>query len=170
MPDPSTPCRGTLNGVVGSSNSTAVGPDGLIAMHLKHLGPSGFSYLTELYNLSITNANIPAVWKRANIVPIPKPGKPANSSTGYRPISLLSPAIKVLERLLLPFPPDALPTANSQHGYKPMHSCTTALLPLATKVAIGFNEVKPASRTVLVALDLAKAFDAINYDLLLERS
>jgi hypothetical protein len=147
----------------------AVGPDGLTSMHLKFLGPMGLAYLTKLYNLSIANANIPAVWKKANIVPIPKPGKPINDSKSYCPISLLSPAIKVLERLLLPFLSDSLPTATTQHGYKPLHSCTTALLPLATKVAVGFNEAKSASRTILVALDLAKAFDAVDHDLLLTK-
>jgi hypothetical protein len=76
-----------------SSNSTAKGPDGLESLHLKFLGPLGIDFLTKLYNLSVTHANILVVWKRANIVPIPKPGKPSDVSTSYRPISLLSSAV-----------------------------------------------------------------------------
>ena len=83
-------------------NSRAVGPDGLTIHHLKHLGPHGIQHLTHLFNLSYNNADIPPIWKQAIVVPIPKPGKPASSGSGYRPISLLCPAVKILERLLLP--------------------------------------------------------------------
>jgi hypothetical protein len=43
------------------------------------------------------------------------------------------------------------------------------LLPDVTNVAIGFNEKKPASRTAMVVLDISKAFDAIDHNLLLEK-
>jgi hypothetical protein len=77
------------------SNSTARGPDGLTTLHLKFLGPIGIAYLTTLYNLSLAHTKIPAIWKKAVIIPIPKPGKPEEQSTGYQPIPLLSPAVKV---------------------------------------------------------------------------
>jgi hypothetical protein len=60
-----------------SKSSTAVGPDGLTAIHLKHLGPRALSYLTELFNISTRKAEIPAIWKKAIIIPILKPGKSA---------------------------------------------------------------------------------------------
>ena len=81
-----------------SGNSRAVGPDGLTIHHLKHLGPLGIQYLTLLFNLSYQHANIPPIWKSATIVPVLKPGKPSGSGPGYRPISLLCPSAKVLER------------------------------------------------------------------------
>lgn len=102
-----------------SSNSTALGPDRLTSLHLKFFGPLGISYLTRLYNLFFAHADIPTLWKQSNIVPIPKPGKPAGLSTSYRPICLLSPCVKVLERLLVPFVTEASPSAPTQHGYKP---------------------------------------------------
>jgi hypothetical protein len=159
----------TKAAILRSSNSTALGPDGLTSLHLKHLGPRAISYMTKIFNLSIAHANIPAIWKRANIVPIPKPGKAADSSMGYRPISLLSPVIKILERLLLPYLTESFPSAPTQHGYRPFRSTITALLPVATKISIGFNEAKPASRTGMVSIDIAKAFDSIDHDLLLEK-
>jgi hypothetical protein len=119
-----------------SKNSSAVGPDGLTALHLKHLGPQVLSYLTELFNLSINYANLPVVWKQAIIIPVLKPGKPADQGLSYRPISLLSPVAKILERLIKPDIVAALPKHKSQHAYSPMHSTTTALLPLATQIAI----------------------------------
>ena len=87
--------------ILSSSNSTAAGPDGLTHLHLKHFGARAIAYLTDLYNLSVSRADIPAIWKSAIIIPVLKPGKPVNDSKSYRPISLLSPCIKVLERLLL---------------------------------------------------------------------
>jgi hypothetical protein len=75
----------TKQAILRASNSTAHGPDGLTILHLKFLGPIGIAYLTTLYNLSIADANIPAIWKKAVIIPIPKPGKPADQSIGSNP-------------------------------------------------------------------------------------
>ena len=154
---------------MASSSSSAVGPDGLTHLHLRHFGPKAIQYLTDLYNLSVSRADIPAIWKEANIIPIPKPGKPAGVSTSYRPISLLSPCIKVLERLLLPSCTAAFDLAPTQHGFRPLHSTTTALLPMANRVAQGFNDVKPPRRTAVVSVDISKAFDSVHPDLLLEK-
>ena len=115
--------------VRNGGNSRAVGPDGLTIHHLKHLGPLGISFLTHLYNLSYNTVNIPSIWKQSIVVPILKPGKPAGLGSGYRPISLLCPAVKIFERLLLP-ELNNLPLSPTQHGFRSNHSTTTALLPL----------------------------------------
>jgi hypothetical protein len=109
-----------------SKNSSAVDLDGLTAVHLKHLGPWCLKFLTELFNLSIRHANIPVIWKEATIVPILKPGKSAELGSSYRPISLLSPAVKILERLLKPDVNIYLPKNSNQHAYAEMHSTVTA--------------------------------------------
>ena len=152
-----------------SSNSTAVGPDGFTAVHLKHLGHYGRAYLTRLFNLSIRSANLPAIRKMAHIIPILKPGKPPNLSSSYRPISLLSPMVKILERLLLPYITSSLPHSNTQHGFVPFHSTTISLLPLDTKVANGFNENKLPTHTAAIAIDISKAFDGVDHTLLLQQ-
>jgi hypothetical protein len=91
-----------------------------------------------------------------------------HSKASYQPISLLSPVIKVLQRLILPYLNESLPCVRSQHAYRPQHSTVTALLPIGTKVAISFNAPKPPLRTAMVNLDIAKAFDAVSHDFLLE--
>ena len=149
-----------------SGSSRAVGPDGLTIHHLKHLGPLGIQYLTLLFNLSYQHADIPPIWKSATIVPVRKPGKPSSSGPGYRPISLLCPSAKVLERLLLP-ELNSLPLSPTQHGFRTRHNTTTALLPLTHKVASGFNQPRPPHRTVTVSIDFSKAFDTVPHTKLL---
>ena len=165
---PFTPAN-TTEAIRVSKNSTATGPDNLSILHLKHLGPSGTQYLTDIFNLSLNHAEIPDIWKKATIIPLLKPGKPADQGKSYRPISLLCPASKVLERLILPHLSATLTPNSTQHGFRPMHSTTTALLPLSTMVAVGFNQQKPPDRTAALAIDFAKAFDSIDHPTLLRK-
>jgi hypothetical protein len=99
----------THDAINQAKSSSATGPDGLTAIHLKHIGPRCIAHPTKLFNLSVGNADLPALWKAAVIVPVLKPGKPANEGSSYRPISLLCPAMKVVERLLFPIITSALP-------------------------------------------------------------
>ena len=73
------------------------------------------------------------------IIPIPKAGKPRHLEYSFRPISLLCPVIRVLKRLLLPILNLSQPLADSQYGLRKMRSTTSALMPLAQKVAVGSN-------------------------------
>ena len=43
----------TVDAIRKTKNYTAAGPNGLTALHLKHLGPNGIRFLTRLYNLSV---------------------------------------------------------------------------------------------------------------------
>ena len=83
--------------------------------------------------------------------------------------TLLCPAAKVLERLLLPYLKESLPSHPSQHGFKKLHSTTSSLLNISTPIANGFNQKQPPSRTVVASLDLSKAFDCIPIHLLISK-
>ena len=156
-------------GAIGrAESSTAAGPDNITMVHLKHLGPRAISYLTSIFNLSVCHSVLPSIWKQALILPVPKSGKPAPVLTSYRPISLLCPASKLLECCLLPLISPSLTVSPSQHGFRPCHSTSTALLPTTTQIASGFNAPKPPLRTATVAIDISKAFDAVQHPLLLD--
>ena len=99
----------------------------------------------------------------------PKPGKPLDQGPSYRPISLLCPEIKVLERLLLPDLKAALQPNDTQHGFTAQRSTATALFPLSTTISRGLNARKPASRTGMISVDISKAFDVVRRDLLLKK-
>ena len=113
-----------MKAIKSCRNSKAFGPDKLSIFHLKHLGPRAIEYITALFNLSVTTCQIPAIWKSSLIIPIPKPGKDTSQGTSYRPISLLCPAAKVMESLLLPTVNKYLLPAQDQHGFRREHSHT----------------------------------------------
>ena len=83
-------------------SSRSYGPDSLSIFHLKNLGPLATEHLTALYNDSLKSCRLASIWKTSLVIPIPKPGKDSSQGTSYRPISLLCPAAKVLEALILP--------------------------------------------------------------------
>ena len=150
-------------------NSKAFGPDKLSIFHLKHLGPGAIECITALFNLSFTACQIPAIWKSSLIIPIPKPGKHPSVGTSYRHISLLCPATKELESLILPTINKYIQPAPDQHGFRPDHSTTSALLQMTTDIAMGFNQRKPPDRTICVAVDLSAAFDTVCHNNLLSK-
>ena len=154
--------------IKSSKNSTALGPDGISPLHLKNLGTKALAYLCETLNLSLRTTTIPNKWREGNILPLPKPGKPPADGTSYRPITLLSPIAKVLERLLLPTIQQHLKPHEHQHGFRKHHSTTTALTTITDDIAQGFNQLKP-ERTLLLAVDLSKAFDMVNLQKLISK-
>ena len=44
-----------------AKSSKAIGPDRISNLHLKHLGPLGLEYLTNIFNLSLQNIIIPQI-------------------------------------------------------------------------------------------------------------
>ena len=100
-------------------SSRAYGSDSLSIFHLKNLGPLATEYLTALYNDSLKSFRLPSIWKSLLVIPIPKPGKDSSQGTSYRPISLLCPAAKVLEALILPSINKFISSAKDQHGFRP---------------------------------------------------
>src|SRR4030095_15081559 len=97
------------------------------------------------------------------------PNKDPNQGSSYRPISLLSPISKCFESLILEEIQEHLPKLKHQHGFKKQHSTTTLLNEITNKIAKGFNEKQPPSRTVPVSLDMSKAFDTVNIHKLINK-
>ena len=149
--------------------SRACGPDSLSIFYLMNQEPLATEHLTALYNDSLKYFRLPSIWKTSLVIPIPKPGKDSSQGTSYRPIPLLCPAVKVLEALILPSINEFLSPAKNQHGFRPRHSITYALLQLTTDIETGFNQRKPPHRTVCVAIDLTAAFDTVSHDILISK-
>jgi len=65
-------------------NKTVPGPAGVTNDMILHLG------LLALFNKSWKSGTVPALWKKATIIPINKKGKVKKHHSSYRTISLLS--------------------------------------------------------------------------------
>ena len=159
----------TYEAIKNTINKDSTGPDNLNIRHLKHLGPTAIQYLTDTLNLALSTNCIPQIWKLAKIIPIPKPNKDPTLGTSYRPISLLSPIAKTMEKVLLPHITSNITPVSHQHGFKTQHSTSTALHHLTNQITTGFNQKQPADRTIVVSLDLSKAFDTVNIHNLIQK-
>ena len=154
----------TKKAIKASKSSKAMGPDDISPIMLKHLGDKGINFLTGIYNVTINTAIIPTIWKTGKIIPLLKPKKQIDEGKSYRPISLLSPAAKILEKLILPELSEAINLKDHQHGFRKHRSTVTALQEVNHHIASGLNKFKPCDRTVLVALDLSRAFDTVDHE------
>ena len=67
---------------------------------LKRVAPAILDFLTHLFNVSLTTATVPNVWKLAFINPIFKKGSRSVPSN-YRPISLTCCLSRVLENIIV---------------------------------------------------------------------
>ena len=109
--------------------------------YLTHLGPRAIKYTTP-FNLLVTTDQIPAVWKSLLIIPIPNTGNDTVQGTSYWSISLLLPAVKVMETLLLPTINKYLLPVPDLYGFKQKHTTTSGLLQLTTDIEMGFTQRK----------------------------
>lgn len=66
-----------------------------------------------------------------------------------------------MERLVLESENHHIPADVSQHSFHLGRSTTTALTSITQDIIEGFNQRKPPSRTVMVAMDISKAFDTV---------
>ena len=87
----------------------------------------------------------------------------------YRPISVISSVMKILERLihdqLFSFLQVNNILAQEQSGFTPRHSTHTALLDVTDFL---LEQIDNGNYTVAVFLDLKKAFDTVNHTILLQ--
>jgi ribonuclease HI len=81
-------------------NKTSVGPDGISYQDIRSLDEPAKGELLELLNGHWTRGEFPDQWKLADVVPLPKLGKPKHEIGSYRPIALTSCVGKVYERLV----------------------------------------------------------------------
>ena len=78
----------------------APGADEVSNEMITNLGNVAKANLLSLINECWQKKELPKEWKRATIIPILKPGKPADQISSYRPISLTSHTGKLMETMV----------------------------------------------------------------------
>ena len=75
-------------------------PDEIPPAFLIELRPEALTILLGIYNESFRTAACPQIWRSAIIIPLLKAGKPPGALKSYRPISLTSCVVQLMERIM----------------------------------------------------------------------
>ena len=146
------------------------GPDNIPPSFLKNLGPIALKKLLFIFNQSFRSANVPQIWKNAIIVPLLKSGKSASELTSFRPISLTSCVVKVLERMVSDRLYDMAERnawfSKLQAGFRKGRGVEDQILRITQRIADGFQMEE---KSLLVLLDFSKAYDTVWRERLLHK-
>ena len=145
----------------------AVGVDGISPRLLRLSAPVLADEIAKLINYLIASGIWPLEWKCGNLTPVFKKAEDTYKGN-YHPVSILTALSKVYEKVMY----DQMYAAFYCHlsfnlsGFLKNHSCCTALLKMTEdwRRSLDNREVVAA-----VAVDLSKAFDSINHNLLLAK-
>jgi len=125
--------------------------------------------LSLLFTTIFTICNIPQCFKVATVLPLYKGKGSRSDPNNYRPISILAPIVKIFERIifkkLLPLVEPKF--IDQQHGYRTSRSCQSALTLFSQAIYNGIDGRN--SRAGAVFVDLRKAFNSVDHNLLLKK-
>ena len=148
----------------------AAGSDGFLPKVLKAVAGGVVPHLCQIFNRSLTTAEVPQDLRSADVCPIPKKGLLTDTGN-YRPISLTSIPGRVLESIIKDSVVNFLETNNlintSQHGFRQGRSCVTNLLDFY--VFYVFCECDHSRAVDVVFLDFHKAFDKFPHKRLMRK-
>ena len=151
------------------SSNSAAGPDGIPCSLLPNCAHELAPSLLILFKQSLSSAVIDPSLKKLLLSLFLKSGNGATPSN-YRPISLTSVIIKVLERIICKQIVAFLISKGylnpAQHGFRGGRSCLSALL----NVFDDIMRLMSGGNTVdMVYLDSAKVFDKVDHGVLLHK-
>ncbi|KAJ4438307.1 hypothetical protein ANN_14246 [Periplaneta americana] len=147
-------------------NTKAQGPDNISIILIQKIQDIVIPTITHIFNSSLITSTFPKIWKQASVLPLPKVKVPTDPND-YRPISIQPAISKALERIvhrqITNYMNEHKVFDKYQSGFRAGHNTSTALLKVNEDIreAIDSNKI-----TILTLLDLSKAFNAVNFDLL----
>ena len=147
----------------------STGTDEIGPRLLKLASPFIAESLAFICNLSIRRGSFPDKWKEAKVKPLHK-GGPTNDLNNFRPISILPVLSKLFEKhvheSLLAFLEQYKLLYSTQSGFRPKHSCETALLYMVDK---WLKALDRGELVGVVLVDFRKAFDLVDHEILLKK-
>ena len=155
--------------VISSLSNSAAGYDEIPASIMKQLIVYYVQPLTLLINKSIAQGKFPDELKLAKVLPIYK-NEDEQMIQNYRPISVLPFFSKIFEKIISIYITDFIEENglfySNQFGFRKSHGTNHAIISLVEKVSKALDTGK---FVIGVFLDLRKAFDTVNHDILIKK-
>lgn len=146
----------------------APGIDNVSNLQLKNSTNKIICQINYIFNHCIRNTYFPKIWRKAKIIPIPKPGKDHLFPQNFRPISLLSTLSKVFESIIAKRMRKHLDKNKclneAQFGFRSGYCTVRQLSRVIYYILANKNKNK---HTGVMLLDIEKAFDTVCHKALL---
>ena len=143
------------------------GEDGITNEIIKCCSPIVENFIAIAFNKCIQEKTYPKCFKTARVIPLHKKGDKTDPSN-YRPISLLSSLGKVFEKLLhkrmVKFCKKENILKHIQYGFREKRSCIDAISSVTEFMR---NEIEAINKGQACFIDLQKAFDTLDYEILM---
>lgn len=153
----------------GLNPNKATGLDNIPARFILDAAEIISPCITHITNLSIEQSTFPVDFKRARVIPLYKKGSKLEQGN-YRPVSILCCISKIIEKVVFEQVDSYLTTHNLlyefQSGFRKSYSTDTCLLYLTDFIK---KEIDEGNYCGMILLDLQKAFDTVNHDILLNK-
>lgn len=157
----------TVLKTISEIKTNATGCDGLNIKMISLCCPHIIPYLTHIVNVCLLDSVFPTVWKRAVVTALPKKSNPEEFKD-LRAISILPTLSKIIEKIMetqiREYTSELSLLPPVQSGFRSGHSCTTALLHIVDDIVRATDQ---GLCTILILLDFSRAFDTLNFEILL---
>ncbi|VVC42614.1 Reverse transcriptase domain [Cinara cedri] len=146
----------------------APGPDGVPDMVVKRIAERRPEIFAQAFNQCLGEGIFPAIWKRADLVLLPKGNKPLDLPSSYRPICLLNTTGKLLERIIKVRLDMHLETfggfSERQYGFRKGKSTIDAISHVMEVIdSKGSGPLYRRELGALLTLDVANAFNTARW-------
>jgi len=146
----------------------APGPDGLPNWVLRDFCAQLSGPVCAIFNASIREGSVPARWKEANVIPVPKVHPPRSIESDLRPISLTATLGKLLESFIGKWIIERIKDKLDDHQYGALKSRSTTHA-LVDMLHHWHSAVDKSQSVRAVFIDFAKAFDHVDHNILVEK-